>query len=110
MHTCNCPHDSGVSSTVSSTSSDPAYFSEILRKLKKSEDLIDDSLYTYIKAKVHISDIIEKLEIVRDSGAAPLTPEHQTDLAKLIRFATNSGLVPMITEIEKLALDLKNRI
>ena len=105
MHTCKCSSDS----TVSSTSSDPVYFQELIQKITKCEDLLDDSLYTYVKAKVHLSEIGEKLETARQAGTG-LILEAQTELATLITHVTNSGLVRAIEYIEDAARKVKNKI
>ena len=109
MHRCNCSSSEGVvSSTVSSTSTDPAYFQHLITQLTKSEQLLDDRLYTLVKAKVHVEEILEHVQVARDSGTG-LTSQIQSELATLIRLVNNSGVIPVIDSIEKLGRDLKDR-
>ena len=105
MHTCNCVSDN----TVSSTSSDPVYFAGLIKKLTKSEEVIDDSLYKFVKAKVYVTDILELLESARQSRSG-LTPQVQTELSRLIALVNNTGLIPLIESIEDLAEKLKDRM
>ena len=108
MNRCNCSSQPTVSSTaVSSTSTDPAYFAHLKKKLNKSENILDDSLYYLVQTKVTTSEILEKVEAVRQAGTG-LMPENQTDLASLIELVDNCGKT--INSIAKISRQLKNRL
>ena len=94
---------------MSSTSTDPVFFQDLKTKLTKSEDIIDDSLYIFVKAKVHISEILELLDTARRSRRG-LTPQVQNELRRLISLVNNTGVISLIKSIEELAGNLKDRL